>query len=231
MADRPWVRLAAVVSLDGKIKKNTETHTREWISKEDKARFASLVAESDVLVMGRKTYRNMLPVLPRHKHCVVYTRNPTGQPRPSEQVAFTNDRPRAVLGHLYASGYKRVLITGGSEINTLFLADGLVDEVLLTVEPVMHGIGRPLLADNKLYVPLMLEGVERLNAGGTLLLTYRVLERQGGLQNGAGYVGEGETQYGGRHQEYIQKRVGQEELLTADQYFAPGQGVAGKEQG
>jgi riboflavin biosynthesis pyrimidine reductase len=56
----------------------------------------------------------------------------------------------------------------------LFLAAGLVDEIWLTVEPLLFGGGTPLLAA-RVDVRLELLASEKLNAAGTLLLRYRVV--------------------------------------------------------
>jgi dihydrofolate reductase len=49
-----------------------------------------------------------------------------------------------------------------------------VDEIWLTVEPLLFGGGTPLLAA-RVDVRLALLASERLNAAGTLLLRYRVV--------------------------------------------------------
>jgi riboflavin biosynthesis pyrimidine reductase len=55
----------------------------------------------------------------------------------------------------------------------LFFAAGLVDEIWLTVEPILFGGGTPLLVA-RVDVRLELLASEKLNAAGTLLLRYRV---------------------------------------------------------
>jgi dihydrofolate reductase len=171
---KPTVKLVAVMSLDGKITKDTEIHTREWISAEDKQLFADLVAQSDVVISGMKTYRNMLPAMNKQKPFIIYTRSPD-QYQPTDNVTFTNTDPKSLIDRLHAEGHEHILVSGGREIYSLFLQSHLVDEILLTIEPVIHGSGKSFLAEHALDQPLQLTSIQQLNERGTLLLYYRVV--------------------------------------------------------
>ncbi|HSX04887.1 MAG TPA: dihydrofolate reductase family protein [Candidatus Saccharimonadales bacterium] len=176
MTNSPTVRLAAVVSLDGKITKDSKVHTREWISAEDKQLFHDLIAQSDVIICGRKTYRNMRPVMDNTKRYVVYTKSPASYRAEARagSIDFTDAQPSQLVAQLAAEGCKNILITGGGAINTLFLQAQLVDELLVTIEPVIHGAGRPLLEEYPPGQALQLLELKQLNARGTVLLRYAI---------------------------------------------------------
>lgn len=170
------VSVAAVISLDGFVKKNTPVHTRDWISDEDKKFFADLVAKSDVVVIGRKTYRNMRPARDPTKHYVVYTHAPeqfAGEQR-ADHVEFTNEDPRELLKSFEAKAYKNILVAGGGAIISMFLKANLADELFITVEPVIHGAGLAFTGIEELGTKLTLQNIERLNTRGTVLLHYKV---------------------------------------------------------
>jgi riboflavin biosynthesis pyrimidine reductase len=65
---------------------------------------------------------------------------------------------------------------GGPKTNALFLKEGLVDRVLLTIEPRFFGVGKTLSLGTMLDIHLQLCSVQRLNERGTLLLEYELLK-------------------------------------------------------
>jgi dihydrofolate reductase len=66
------------------------------------------------------------------------------------------------------------LLVGGSQINAVFLKKKLINEIYLTIEPKIFGIGLPLAQGTLDDVHLELQNCTRLNAQGTLLLYYHV---------------------------------------------------------
>lgn len=63
----------------------------------------------------------------------------------TENVAFVKT-PQEALQVARDKGFAEVLITGGSQINGLFLKENLVDEIFLDVEPLLFGQGIPLFS-------------------------------------------------------------------------------------
>jgi dihydrofolate reductase len=76
------------------------------------------------------------------------------------------------VADLEARGYTEAVLTGGAQINALFLKSGLVDEVWLTVEPLIFGAGIDLFRGIEFDERATLIHVERLNEGGTVHLRY-----------------------------------------------------------
>jgi riboflavin biosynthesis pyrimidine reductase len=67
-------------------------------------------------------------------------------------------------------------MAGGRHLGAQFLADGLVDDLYLTFEPVLFSQGTSMVSDELwLEVPLRLQSVEQLNGRGTLLAHYTVV--------------------------------------------------------
>jgi dihydrofolate reductase len=66
-----------------------------------------------------------------------------------------------------------IWLVGGSEINTAFAEAGLIDEVVLTVEPYIIGKGINLFATASFDLDLSFQQVEQLS-GGRLKMTYAV---------------------------------------------------------
>ncbi len=172
------VILVMVSSLNGKITKGADPSTYSWTSKEDAELFSQLVEKHNLIVMGRKTYeaiRQNIELKP-DKLRIVLTKNPEKYSHDAVpgSLEFSNESPRELVNRLGRKGYKEMLLAGGGEINALFLKSSLVDELYLTIEPVIFGKGQALVADEELEISLQLIGVKRLNKKGTLHLRYKV---------------------------------------------------------
>lgn len=70
-------------------------------------------------------------------------------------------------------GHDQVLVTGGASVNSSFLKNGLVDEIVLNIEPTVVGKGIPLFAPEEFEVKLNLVETKELE-GGVQQVTYSV---------------------------------------------------------
>lgn len=59
--------------------------------------------------------------------------------------------PQEALNYLQAKGHTTALLSGGADLHNAFLGQGLVDEVIFDVTPVMEGKGLNLLLDTNHY--------------------------------------------------------------------------------
>ncbi|MBD0378576.1 dihydrofolate reductase family protein [Paenibacillus sedimenti] len=59
--------------------------------------------------------------------------------------------PREALSYLQDRGYQTALISGGADLHNAFLGQGLVDELIFNVAPVLEGKGLNLLIDTEKY--------------------------------------------------------------------------------
>lgn len=66
-----------------------------------------------------------------------------------------------------------LFLVGGSELNTAFAKAGLIDEIVLILEPYMIGKGVKLFAESGFELPLVYKKVEELE-GGRIRITYGV---------------------------------------------------------
>ena len=172
------VVLAMVMSLDGKTTQHNANDIYHWTSQEDQKHFFSLIKKHNVIVMGRATYDAARPVmkLTPGKLRLVMTRTPEkySEEKVPGQLEFTDNTPLEIIAELERKNYSELLLAGGASVNMLFLKEKLVDEMWLTIEPRMFGIGNPLVGTEALDINLSLESSEKLNTRGTLLLKYRI---------------------------------------------------------
>jgi dihydrofolate reductase len=113
-----------------------------------KAFFASI----DVLVMGRNTFdlvRTFDAWPYGDKRVVVMSSRPVEIPASfPKTVSCSSEAPEALVERLEAEGARHLYIDGGITIQR-FLAAGLVDELTITLIPVLLGEGRPLFGPVK----------------------------------------------------------------------------------
>lgn len=170
--------LIAAQSLDGFIAKHAKPGTA-FTSPEDKAYFRGVLADFDAGVFGAETYRILRDAIRahmpgRHLH-VVLTHSPgryAAETIPGS-LEFSGAAPMTLAQELRTRGFRRCALLGGSQMYSLFLAAGLVDEIWLTVEPLLFGGGTPLLA-HPVDIRLDLQAIEKLGAS-VLLAKYNVV--------------------------------------------------------
>lgn len=164
--------LMAAMTLDGKIARHA-SHFVDWSSREDKKLFYTTSKRTGVIIVGHNTYKTFPSPLPGRLH-VVLTTNVEGKAGIPGQVEFTSDPPERIVAALESRGYTEAVLTGGAQINSLFLKADLVNELWLTVEPLIFGLGIELFGGLEFDKRATLLSMERLNEGGSVLLKYRL---------------------------------------------------------
>jgi dihydrofolate reductase len=131
--------LMAAVTLDGKMARHA-AHLSDWTSPEDKQQFRTETRHAGVIIIGHNTFRTLSRPLPGRLH-IVLTRDLADKVNIPGVVEYTTASPATIAADLAGRGYARVILVGGAQVNALFLAADLVDEIWLTVEPVIFGQG------------------------------------------------------------------------------------------
>ena len=169
------VILLMVTSVDGKSTKGNRS-PKDWASKEDLEHFLKTSRNSNLIVMGAKTYEDSQSVIKPYPNRlkIVLTKNPEKYIRRlvPGQLEFMNDSPLGLVKKLEKKGYKEMLIIGGATLISEFLKLNLVTDLWLTIEPRIFGKGKGLVVEQDFDIKLKLESFEKLNEQGTLLLKY-----------------------------------------------------------
>ena len=183
------------VSLDGRI--NTRERRFTFFgSARDHARMSALRARADAVLVGGATFRNWPhPALPDAADRVGWTKRPWnavltraaavgGRELPAEVDAWAGDGDPPVgwiLDRLAARGVETLLVEGGGDLVFQFLAADALDEMHVTLCPLVVGGAAPSLADGIGFdradvrrLQLVASDVE----GDEIFLHYRV--RRGG---------------------------------------------------
>ena len=104
--------------------------------------YAAFIETVDTVVMGRKTYEWIMQQVPEYVHQEKENFVITRTPRPAEGKVhfYTGDLPQLVHD-LKAKEGKTIFIDGGAEVVNTLLQQNLVDEIILSLVPVLLGDG------------------------------------------------------------------------------------------
>lgn len=172
------VVLAVVASVNGKTTSGRDQDAAAWASSEDLELFSGLIKKHSLIVMGRRTFEDALPRinLKAPKLRIVLTREPERYSKETipGKIEFSSESPSQLVDRMGKAGYKEMLLVSGEEISRLFFKTNLVNEIHLTLEPLLFGRGKDLLAPLDLNLKLRLLSIKQLNNQGTLHLIYQI---------------------------------------------------------
>ena len=162
--------IIAAITADGFIGRTSE-HLADWTGKADKKLFVEVTKELGTMVMGSRTFATINRALPGRK-TIVYTSRP--ESITVEGVETTQESPAELVARLEKQGAMGLAVVGGASIYGQFMAAGVVDELYVSVAPVVFGTGVPLFS-TELEAKLQLLECTNLDAD-TVLLHYRVVK-------------------------------------------------------
>jgi len=108
--------------------------------------YAEFMSSVDCLVMGRNTFEKVLTFgnWPYDRKVIVLSsRNLNIPSEIAKKAEALNLPPRELAQILAKRGMRHVYVDGGNTIQR-FLADGLIDEMTITIIPILIGEGLPL---------------------------------------------------------------------------------------
>jgi len=158
--------LFIATSLDGYIA--TEDHNLDWlfaVEGEGDNGYSKFYDSIDTILLGRITYdwimKNEKSGWPyKDKECYVFSRTKKDD---HNDVTFIHEDAVQFTKNLKTQSGKDIWIVGGGELLSAFMKESLVDELIISVTPVLLGKGIPLFKDNDFQTPLTLISVDRFN--------------------------------------------------------------------
>lgn len=162
----------AAVSLDGKIGAH-EKHFSGWTSKEDKKFMRALLDTCDVIIVGNNTYKTAITPLSK-RNCIVLTRSVKATKRASGNLLYLNTKSVNLKKTVTKAGYKKVAVLGGAQTYSYCLEHRMLDDLYLTIEPVIFGSGIPLFAGKYKLRRTKIALVRKLNKTGTVLIHAKI---------------------------------------------------------
>lgn len=132
------VFLIMAQTLDGVISRSSSEFI-DWTGNADKKMFMQVTKEAGVVIMGSKTFDTIGKPLPGRKN-IVLTRN---KERVSDNpnLLYTSQSPLEIVKQLENEGFSQAAVIGGSQINSLFAKENLLNEIIITIAPKIFGCG------------------------------------------------------------------------------------------
>ncbi|MEX0672474.1 MAG: dihydrofolate reductase family protein [Candidatus Paceibacterota bacterium] len=168
------VILYMAISANGFIAR--ENGDEDFLSHENWNRFCDLANKYNNFIVGRKTYEAVknwkdgygFDDLNMEK--IVVSQDASYPLSGSYSLATS---PHDALAKLAEKGFQETLLAGGSALNTAFAKAGLIDEIVLNVEPVVIGKGIPLFSSGGFELPIELLDTSKSDTG-IATLRYKV---------------------------------------------------------
>ena len=165
------ITLYMAISIDGYVAgKNDDT---SWVSSTDWDNFRKLVKDSRCVVMGRRTYEESGDDFPYDCELNVVMTTNNSLTSTDKRVLFTDKNPNWIIEFVKRKGFNTLLIIGGGKTNASFLKEQLIDEIIVSVHPIILGEGIKLFEKLKNLVNLELLGNKQLDEG-LVQLHYKV---------------------------------------------------------
>lgn len=164
--------LYIAISLDGYIAgKNESLDFLSIVEKEgEDYGYAEFIASVDTIILGRKTYDKILsmgfPYPTGDQQVFVITR--TERPPGGHFTFYTGDL-RSLVTELKGRPGKNIYCDGGAEIITQLLIHDSVDEIIISIIPILLGDGVRLFKDGRPQQKLSLRSVRHFDSGLTQL--------------------------------------------------------------
>jgi len=150
-----------------------------WISKEEWDSYSAAVRKAGCLIVGHRTYdiltkqpefsefKDVRVVAVGHSIISLVASHHAAVSSPQEALELLKDQPE-------------VIVAGGGNLNASFLAENLVDEIYIDIEPILFTQGIPLL--HGLPAERSLEFVEqKMISANEIQLHYRVVKNASSL--------------------------------------------------
>jgi len=172
------ITLVAAISKDGFLTKGDNSKVSGWTSEADKQFYKQIRAKHDLIVMGKNTYLAGAGLAVSGTLKIILTKDPSkfNDHEVADQLEFRNLTPIEFVKE-YQEKYDDCLLLGGGQVYYSFIKAGLIDEIFLTIEPLIHGGGVPFLPNGKKLVDVInlpAPQLTDLNTAGTKLLHYEI---------------------------------------------------------
>ena len=160
------VILYIAMSLDGFIA--TEEHKLDWLFAVDGVGdngFSKFYNTIDTILIGNTTYewimeqeKGNFPY--KDKECYVFSRSVKDN---TEYVSFINCDINNLINGLKSHDSKDIWVVGGGELFHTLLGEKLIDEIIVTIAPVLIGKGIPLFIESDFQTHLSLKKINQYN--------------------------------------------------------------------
>ncbi len=160
--------LYIATSLDGYIAKpNDDLSFLNRVQKEgEDYGYYNFISSVDTIIMGRKTYDWVMKQVDKFPHSDKETFIITRTVRPKkDSITFYTEKLSDLVIELKKRGGKNIFCDGGAQVVHELLKEGLIDEYIISVIPVLLGSGTPLFKENRPEQDLELVSAKHFETG------------------------------------------------------------------
>lgn len=158
------VRLFIACSLDGFIARNDDSV--DWLFHDNDYGMSAFYRTIDTVLIGRKTYDLMVRLgLPYYKGKTNYVFSRTRAAADGENIQYVSSDVGEFVESLRKKKGKDIWLVGGSVLIDSFLKRNLIDEIILSVHPVILGGGIPLFRGGYTQTDLILQKCVEYESG------------------------------------------------------------------
>lgn len=166
--------LNPAITLDGNIA--MADGNSDWPTEEDGNLFHELVKKCGAVIVGKNTFEQYKGAVFPIDGAVTYvwTHNPDVS-EIADGVEYISGEPSDVLKKIETNGPNDCVLAGGTITNNAFVKAGLVDEIMVTIYPLLFGNGMRLLTLDNFELKLELLETKQIG-GGVVRNHYKVLK-------------------------------------------------------
>ncbi len=167
----PTGHIMMAMSLDGFVAR--KDHTLDWLNKQptesEDHGFFEFIDSVDAIVMGSGSLRTVLGFAewPYQKPVIVLSSTMTKQDLPEhlqDKIEISTESPEALWCTFGECGYKRIYVDGGAIIRS-FLKAGLVQDMRITMVPILLGDGIRIFGETEGDIDLELISAKPFPSG------------------------------------------------------------------
>ena len=154
-----------------------DDYGEDFLSNQNWKTFVELAEKIGCFIVGRKTYEEVK----KWKDYKFDNINAT-KIVVSSKSNFNLDKgyllansPKDALRKASELGFKKVILTGGGKTNAIFMKEGLIDEMIINIEPFILGKGINIFSEGTFENKLRLINSKKLKSG-IIQLNYRVIK-------------------------------------------------------
>lgn len=156
------VKLFMAQTVNAKIAR--KTGEEDFLSPRNWKEFKHIAEEAGAFTVGRKTYQEVQKWEEKgfrdiEAERIILTRKEELEPQTGYRKASS---PEKAVEIAEEKSLDTLLVTGGASVNTSFMEQGLIDEIILDIEPHLLGEGLSLFAEGSFGADLNLEEVREL---------------------------------------------------------------------
>ncbi|MBI4170671.1 MAG: dihydrofolate reductase [Candidatus Aenigmarchaeota archaeon] len=155
-----------------------ENDKEDFLSDRNWKQFCALAKDVGCFVIGRRTYEVVKSLYKDYNFDdidadrIIVSANPNFDPGDGHIVA---NSPKDAVRKASSKGFRKIILTGGSTLNSAFIKAGLIDEIIVDIEPAILGKGVKIFAEADFYKRLKLKRIKKLPEG-IIQLHYEVIK-------------------------------------------------------